>query len=167
MIAQGDVRFTLLKTLPSFRKHPYEARNPIVHQPHTYPSQRRRWHWPFPGVEQSETTGKENPPHKDCVQIMPWRQQDSRWKENGGVLTTLKKSLPQPLYGKSPRKIGLLQGCSQWISHAYPRQEEKQIWSLFEAHIETIQQYRRKEKRVNSIKYLPKWTKSTGSTGST
>ena len=41
--------------------------------------------WPFPGVEQSETTGKENLPHKDCVQTMPWRQQDPRWTESGGV----------------------------------------------------------------------------------
>ncbi|CAH3186502.1 unnamed protein product, partial [Porites lobata] len=27
-------------------------------------------------------------------------------------ITTLEKSLPQPLFGKSPRKIGLLQGCT-------------------------------------------------------
>ena len=53
-------------------------------------------------------------------------------------ITTLEKSLPQPLYWKSPRKIELLQGCSQWISHAKLRQEEKQICRLFEGHIETI-----------------------------
>ncbi|CAH3163795.1 unnamed protein product [Porites lobata] len=45
-------------------------------------------------------------------------------------ITTLEKSLPQPLYWKSPRKIELLQGCSQWISHAKLRQEEKQICRL-------------------------------------
>ena len=53
-------------------------------------------------------------------------------------ITTLEKSLPQPLYWKSPRKIEFLQGCSQWISHAKLRQEEKQICRLFEGHIETI-----------------------------
>ena len=53
-------------------------------------------------------------------------------------ITTLEKSLPQPLYWKRARKIGLLQGCSQWISHAQLRQEEKQICRLFEKHIETI-----------------------------
>ena len=53
-------------------------------------------------------------------------------------ITTLEKSLPQPLYWKSPRKIELLQGCSQWISHAQLRQEEKQIRRLFEGYIETI-----------------------------
>ena len=36
-------------------------------------------------------------------------------------ITTLEKSLPQPLYWKSPRKIGLLQGCGPWISHAQLR----------------------------------------------
>ena len=53
-------------------------------------------------------------------------------------ITTLEKSLPQPLYWKSPRQIGLLQGCSQWISHAQLRQEAKQICRLFGGHIETI-----------------------------
>ena len=32
-----------------------------------------------------KTTGKENLPHKDCVKTMPWRQQDPRWTESGGV----------------------------------------------------------------------------------
>ena len=36
-------------------------------------------------------------------------------------ITTLEKSLPQPLYWKSPKKIGLLQGCGSWISHAQLR----------------------------------------------
>ena len=33
----------------------------------------------------SQTTGKENLPHKDCVQTMPWRQQDSRCTGSEGV----------------------------------------------------------------------------------
>jgi len=72
-------------------------------------------------------------------------------------ITTLEKSLPQPLYGKSPRKIGLLQGCSPWFSHVQLRQEEQQSCRLFEAHRETITPaIERKEKSIKCIKDHPR-----------
>ena len=44
---------------------------------------------------------------------------DRKWSIE--FITTLEKSLPQPLHWKSPIKIGLLQRCSPWISRAQLR----------------------------------------------
>ena len=71
---------------------------------------------------------------KPCLDVSKTR--DGQKVEE--FITTLEKSLLQPLYRKSPRKIGLLQGYSPWISHVQLLQEEKQICRLFEARIETI-----------------------------
>ena len=60
-----------------------------------------------------------------------------KWSSSYLRLRILSPSLTV-IYPKSPRKIGLVRGCSLWISHAQLRQEEKQICRLFKAHKETI-----------------------------
>ena len=130
--------------------------------------QLRRWHWPFPDVEQSETTCKENLPHKDCVQTMPWRQQDSRCTESGGVHNyAWEISPPASLLEKSKK---------DWITSGMQSMDQPcQTSARRKTNLQTVRgayrdnncSNRRKEKSVNWIKDLPKWTKSTGSRGST
>ena len=83
-------------------------------------------------------------------------------------ITTLEKSLPQPLYWKSPRQIELLQGL-QSMDQPCPTsaRSKTNLQTVRGACRDNNSSNRRKEKMVNWIKYLPKWTKSTGSTGST
>ena len=165
-MAQEDIRFTLPKTLASSRIHPHKASYPIVHQKPSW--QLRRWHWPFPGVEQSKTTGKENLPHKDYVQTMPRRQQDSRCTESGGVHNyAWEISPPASLLEKSKK---------DWITSGMQSMDQPcQTSARRKTNLQTVRgtyrdnncSNRRKEKSVNWIKDLPKWTKSTSSRGST
>ena len=127
-----------------------------------------RENWPFSGVEQSETTGKGNLPHKDYVQTMPRRQQDSRCTESGGVHNYAWEISPPASLLKKGKKDWITSGM-QSMDQPCPTSARRKtnLQTVREAYRDNNFSNRRKEKSVNWRKDLSMWTKSTGSRGST
>jgi len=71
---------------------------------------------------------------KSCLDVSKTR--DAQKVEE--FITTLEKSLPQPLCGKSRKKIRLLQGLQSMDQPCPTLARRKQICRLFEGHTETI-----------------------------
>ena len=99
---------------------------------------------------------------------MPWRQQDPRWTESGGVHNyAWEISPPASLLEKS--KTDWITSGMQSMDQPCPTSArgKANLQIVRGAYRDNNSSNRRKEKSVNWIKDLPKWTNSTGSTGST